>query len=45
MVATPRFDLRPRETRVRPLHDTLQFLRFSRGVRTRRNQLRLAEPS
>lgn len=45
VVATPRFDLRPRESRVKPWQDALRFYRFSRGLRARRPQLRLAEPA
>jgi glycosyltransferase involved in cell wall biosynthesis len=41
----PRYDLRPRATRVRPLHDALRLYRFGRLWRTRRPQLRLAGPS
>jgi glycosyltransferase involved in cell wall biosynthesis len=41
----PRYDLRPRSTRVRPWHDALRLYRFGRDARTRRPQLRLAEPS
>lgn len=42
--ATPRFDLRPRESRVRPWRDALRLFRFSRSARGRRPRLRLAEP-
>jgi hypothetical protein len=42
---TPRYDLRPRGTRVRPWHDALRLWRFGRLTRQRRPQLRLAEPS
>jgi len=45
VVATPRFDLRPRPSRVKPWHDAVRFYRFSRAVRTRRPQLRLAGPA
>ena len=41
----PRYDLRPRVTRVRPWHDAFQLYRFGRESRARRPQLRLAEPS
>lgn len=41
----PRYDLRPRSTRVRPWHDAFQLYRFGREARARRPQLRLAEPS
>jgi glycosyltransferase involved in cell wall biosynthesis len=41
----PRYDLRPRATRVRPWHDALRLYRFGRDAKTRRPQLRLAEPS
>jgi len=41
----PRFDLRPRASRVRPWRDALRFYRFSREARARRPRLRLAEPS
>jgi dolichol-phosphate mannosyltransferase len=41
---TPRFDLRLRESRVRPLADAFRLLRFSRSSRARRPQLRLAGP-
>lgn len=41
----PRYDLRPRDTRVRPWHDALALYRFGRGARARRPQLRLTEPA
>ena len=41
----PRYDLRPRPTRIRPWHDALRLYRFGREARARRPQLRLAEPS
>jgi glycosyltransferase involved in cell wall biosynthesis len=41
----PQFDLRPRETRVKPWRDALRFLRLSRAARARRPRLRLAEPT
>lgn len=41
----PRYDLRPRATRVRPWHDALRLYRFGRDAKARRPQLRLAEPS
>ena len=41
----PRYDLRPRPTRVRPWHDALRLYRFGREAKVRRPQLRLAEPS
>jgi len=41
----PRYDLRPRPSRIRPWHDALRLYRFGRGARARRPQLRLAEPS
>lgn len=41
----PRYDLRPRSTRVRPWHDAFQLYRFGREARARRPRLRLAEPS
>jgi glycosyltransferase involved in cell wall biosynthesis len=41
----PRYDLRPRPTRVRPWHDALRLYRFGRESKARRPQLRLAEPS
>ncbi len=40
---SPRFDLRPRDTRVRPLRDAVRFLRLSRDIRSRRNRLQPAE--
>jgi glycosyltransferase involved in cell wall biosynthesis len=43
--AQPRFDLRPRESRVRPWRDALTFFRLSRAARARRPRLRLAAPS
>ena len=45
VVLQPRYDLRPRSTRVRPWHDALRLYRFGRDAETRRPQLRLAEPS
>jgi hypothetical protein len=41
----PRYDLRPRESRVRPLADALRLYRFGRELRTRRPSLGLAGPS
>jgi len=41
----PRYDLRPRPTRIRPWHDALRLYRFGRTAKARRPQLRLAEPS
>lgn len=41
----PRYDLRPRATRVRPWHDAFRLYRFGRDAKARRPQLRLAEPS
>lgn len=41
----PRYDLRPRDTRVRPWHDAYRLFQFGRAARARRPQLRLAEPS
>jgi glycosyltransferase involved in cell wall biosynthesis len=41
----PRYDLRPRATRIRPWHDALRLYRFGRAAKARRPQLRLAEPS
>jgi len=41
----PRYDLRPRPSRIRPWHDALRLYRFGRAARARRPQLRLAEPS
>jgi glycosyltransferase involved in cell wall biosynthesis len=41
----PRYDLRPRPTRIRPWHDAFRLYRFGREARARRPQLRLAEPS
>ncbi len=41
----PRYDLRPRASRVRPWHDALRLYRFGRAAKVRRPQLRLAEPS
>jgi glycosyltransferase involved in cell wall biosynthesis len=41
----PRYDLRPRSTRVRPWHDAIRLYRFGRDAKVRRPQLRLAEPS
>ena len=41
----PRYDLRPRSTRIRPWHDAFRLYRFGRDARARRPQLRLAEPS
>lgn len=41
----PRYDLRPRATRIRPWHDALRLYRFGRAAKTRRPQLRLAEPA
>ena len=41
----PRYDLRPRSTRIRPWHDAFRLYRFGREARARRPQLRLAEPS
>jgi glycosyltransferase involved in cell wall biosynthesis len=41
----PRYDLRPRPTRIRLWHDALRLYRFGRGAKARRPQLRLAEPS
>jgi glycosyltransferase involved in cell wall biosynthesis len=41
----PRYDLRPRETRVRPWHDALRLYRFGRESKVRRPQLRLSEPT
>jgi hypothetical protein len=41
----PRYDLRPRESRVRPLADALRLYRFGRELRTRRLSLELAGPS
>jgi len=41
----PRYDLRPRSTRIRPWHDALRLYRFGREAKARRPQLRLAEPS
>ena len=41
----PRYDLRPRETRVRPWHDALELWQFGRAAKSRRPQLRLAEPA
>jgi glycosyltransferase involved in cell wall biosynthesis len=44
VVQTPQFDLRPRESRVRPIADAFRLLQFSRSTKSRRPQLRLAEP-
>lgn len=41
----PRYDLRPRGTRIRPWHDALRLYRFGRAARVRRPPLRLAEPT
>ena len=41
----PRYDLRPRQTRIRPWHDALRLWKFGRAAKVRRPQLRLAEPS
>jgi glycosyltransferase involved in cell wall biosynthesis len=41
----PRYDLRPRDTRIRPWHDALRLWRFGRATKSRRPQLRLAEPA
>lgn len=41
----PRYDLRPRSTRIRPWHDAFQLYRFSRDAKARRPQIRLAEPA
>ena len=41
----PRYDLRPRSSRIRPWHDALRLYRFGRASKARRPQLRLAEPS
>lgn len=41
----PRYDLRPRGTRVRPWHDAVRLWRLGRESKARRPQLRLAEPS
>jgi glycosyltransferase involved in cell wall biosynthesis len=41
----PRYDLRPRETRIRPWHDALRLWKFGRAAKARRPQLRLAEPA
>jgi glycosyltransferase involved in cell wall biosynthesis len=39
------YDLRPRASRVRPFADAFRLLQFSRATKSRRPQLRLAEPS
>lgn len=39
----PRYDIRPRESRVRPFADAVSLYRFGRRARTRRPQLKLAE--
>jgi hypothetical protein len=41
----PRYDLRPRATRIRPWHDALRLWKFGRAAKARRPQLRLAEPA
>ncbi|HEX6314714.1 MAG TPA: glycosyltransferase family 2 protein [Gemmatimonadaceae bacterium] len=41
----PRYDLRMRESRIRPWHDAFRLYRFGREARARRPQLRLAEPA
>jgi glycosyltransferase involved in cell wall biosynthesis len=41
----PRYDLRPRASRIRPWHDALRLWRFGRSAKARRPQLRLAEPA
>lgn len=38
----PRYDLRPRESRVRPFSDALRLYRFGRDLRVRRPSLQLA---
>lgn len=38
----PRYDLRPRESRVRPFSDALRLYRFGRNLRVRRPSLQLA---
>lgn len=41
----PRYDLRPRESRVRPFSDALRLYRFGRDLRVRRPSLQLADRS
>jgi glycosyltransferase involved in cell wall biosynthesis len=41
----PRYDLRPRTTRIRPWHDALKLYRFGRASKARLRTLRLAEPT
>lgn len=41
----PRYDLRPRASRIRPWHHALRLWRFGRSAKARRPQLRLAEPA
>jgi glycosyltransferase involved in cell wall biosynthesis len=43
--AQPRYDLRPRPTRIRPWPDAIRLYRFGRAAKARRPQLRLAEPA
>lgn len=45
VTATPRYDLRPRDTRVRPWHDAVRLFRYARSARGRRPPLRLAGPT
>jgi hypothetical protein len=35
---SPRYDVRPRETRVRPWNDAMALLRFARAARGRRTR-------